>query len=308
MTPPSKRANVVGTVFGWDNYEEFKFVNRASEYGLRVVPADWLLNAPISMAGPTGLDFRAKRHVPLAVKNSPDDPAKHYVAFILSDGDNLCWTTGDLTFGDSTWDSKLRGTMPFGWGVALMDALQVNPHAVEYLDETATPNDELLQYATGYCYIDAFGQKRGGNAALRGLMSKTRLYLQHVDATVMQSFVTDWKSTQAQSAYAVTADSIPELKGLFVTQYHPYAAGEGAIRWISRSSGADMAVMTPLISLWHGPQDAKHFADIAPTAQAINQWARRPVKRRRIGSRGSSFMPGRSFRSRVGSRSATTRR
>lgn len=274
-----QRAHIAGTVFGWDSYEEYKFVNRASVYGLRVVPADWLLNAPLSMAGETGLDFPAKRRVPLRVDTSPDDPTKHYVAFILSDGDNVCWTTGDLTYSDSAWGCKLRGTMPFGWGAALMDALQINPYAVAYLDQTATANDELLQYATGYCYIDTFGQKRGGIAALRRLMTKSRPYLLRTHATVMQSFVTNWKSQRAQRAYAVTAAAIPELKGLFITQYHPYAAGEGAIRWVSRPDGRDLAVLTPLIALWHGVQDPKHFADIEPAAQAINRWAQRPVKR-----------------------------
>jgi hypothetical protein len=76
----------------------------------------------------------------------------------------------------------------------------------------------------------------------------------------------------------VTAAAIPRLKGLFITQYDPYAAGEGAIRWISRPNGADMAMLTPLIALWHGPSDSKHFANIEPAARAINQWASRPVK------------------------------
>jgi hypothetical protein len=40
-----------GTVFGWDSYEEYAFVVKASRYGLVVQPADWLLNAPITMSG-----------------------------------------------------------------------------------------------------------------------------------------------------------------------------------------------------------------------------------------------------------------
>jgi hypothetical protein len=280
------RARPGGIVFGWDRYEEVRFVELASQYGLAVVPGDWLINIPIYMSGQTGLDFPLpKSSASKKPADLHDDPAARYVAFILSDGDNLCWTISDLPVKPNVWGSPLRGTIPFGWGAAVMDALQTDPFAIEHFVTTAKPDDDLIQYATGYCYLDRFGEKRGGEGALVALMTRTRPYLKRIDATTMTSFVLDWRSQRAKDAFRTTAQAIPELKGLFITQYHPYAAGEGAIEWIKRSTSSangneDMAVLTPLIAMWHGVDDPVHFADIEETAQAINNWAKRsPTKK-----------------------------
>jgi hypothetical protein len=275
------RAHPGGIVFGWDRYEEVRFVNQASQYGLAVVPGDWLINTPILMSGESGLDFPLpKPPAHRKTTDTRDEGSTRYVAFILSDGDNLCWTTSDLAVKKDVWGSPVRGTIPFGWGAAIMDSLQTDPYAIQYMLETATHGDDLIQYATGYCYLDHFGEKRGGAEALGQLMTRTRPYLQKIGATTMTSFVLDWRSDRANEAYAITARAIPELKGLFITQYHPYAAGEGAIRWIKRGDSTNqMAVLTPLIAMWHGVDDPVHFADIEPTAQAINSWAKRSLSK-----------------------------
>ena len=263
-----------GLVFGWDRYAEYDFVVRASQHGLTLVPADWLLNLPLYMSGDTGLAFDLpERADARQVSDRADDPDARYVAFILSDGDNLCWTTGDLTTRKDMWASPSRGKIPFGWGAALVDAMQTNPYAVEFLRSTASPNDELVQYSTGYCYLDKFGKTRGGREALARMLNANHPFLEVLGARVMQSFVDDWNGAAAMESYDVTATTIPTLKGLFVTQYHPYAAGRGAIKWVDRAQGDDLAVLTPLIAMWEGSEDRDHFAGIRGTADTINRWA-----------------------------------
>ncbi len=276
-------AKVGGAVFGWDTFEEIAFVIRASEHGLTLVPADWLLNLPLYMAGQSGLDYPFPERPaadPAVLNDELDDDGAHYVAFVLSDGDNLCWTTGSLATESHVWGSSRRGELPFGWGAAIINAMQANPHIVDYLLGSATEADELLQYSTGYCYLDRFGKERGSEDALATLLQRCRPYLESLNAVTIQSFATEWNSEDAQTAYQVVARELPALKGLLVTQYHPYAAGRGAIEWFERPDNGDpLAVITPLIAMWEGPQDANYFATVEGTARAINDWAAAPVEK-----------------------------
>ena len=71
-----------------------------------------------------------------------------YVAFILSDGDNLQFVEH---LQRKLWNDPGRGKVPMGWTMspAMVDAM---PGALNYLWTSATPNDCLLSGPSGYGY------------------------------------------------------------------------------------------------------------------------------------------------------------
>ena len=81
----------------------------------------------------------------------------HYIAFIMTDGDNLQWVERDYT--QSTWwyGAPQRGQVPMGWGLPISTTLQLAPDIWDYFAQTATANDDFLAFGDSYSYVDHFG-------------------------------------------------------------------------------------------------------------------------------------------------------
>lgn len=75
-------------IYGW-NDDEIAFIKDISVYGDYAVPTDWSCNHSYFNAGGA---IRQKR------KNIAPRPNKHYVALVVSDGDNVQWLERDFAF------------------------------------------------------------------------------------------------------------------------------------------------------------------------------------------------------------------
>jgi len=116
-------------------------VTAASQYGIATVASDYSTN----------LTFHSGTSRTVVPKPTPSKPAlqnKIYVAFVLSDGDNLQFIEH---LQRKLWSNADRGKVPIGWTVspAMLDAM---PGAMNYLWSTATDNDELISGPSGYGY------------------------------------------------------------------------------------------------------------------------------------------------------------
>jgi hypothetical protein len=121
--------------------EEGPGVQRGSEYGIATVASDYATNLTMHSGMPRTI----------AVKPIPPKPIlenKIYVAFILSDGDNLQYVEHLMR---KLWGQSERGQVPIGWTVspAMLDAM---PGALNYYHSTATANDNLISGPSGWGY------------------------------------------------------------------------------------------------------------------------------------------------------------
>ena len=128
---------------GWYT-EEGLGIGTASQYGVATVPSDFCSN--LTFHSGTSRTINPK---PMPAK--PELENKIYVAFIISDGDNLQYVEHRMTL---FWtDSRLgRGSIPVGWTVSptMVDAM---PGALNYFHTSATNNDVLVSGPTGYGYV-----------------------------------------------------------------------------------------------------------------------------------------------------------
>jgi len=116
-------------------------VQRTSQYGITTIASDWCSN----------LTMHSGTARTVTLKPAPPKPAlqnKLYVAFILSDGDNLQYIEHLLR---KLWNNPDRGAVPMGWTLspAMLDAM---PGALNYFWQTATDNDNLISGPSGYGY------------------------------------------------------------------------------------------------------------------------------------------------------------
>jgi len=116
-------------------------VTEASKYGVVTIASDFATNLTLHSGMPRTIHVQP-------MPNRPALENKLYVAFILSDGDNLQYVEHLMR---KLWSNPDRGKVPMGWTVspAMVDAM---PGALDYFWTTATPNDCLLSGPSGYGY------------------------------------------------------------------------------------------------------------------------------------------------------------
>jgi hypothetical protein len=138
-------------------------VERASKYGIATIASDWCSNLTVHSG-----TSRVVHIKPMPLK--PVLKNKIYVAFILSDGDNLQYTEHLMR---KLWNNPDRGSVPIGWTVspAMLDAM---PAALNYYWKTSTSNDNLISGPSGYGYT--YPNAWSDEALLKQFVSKTADY------------------------------------------------------------------------------------------------------------------------------------
>jgi len=157
--------------------EEAPGVERASTYGISTIASDWATNLTVHSGTPRTVN----------VKPMPPKPAlqnKIYVAFILSDGDNLQYVEHLLR---KLWSNPDRGSVPIGWTLspAMLDAM---PGALNYYYQSATDNDNLISGPSGYGYT--YPNSWPNQNLLNQFIAKTQDYNQRAGFRV----VTIWNT------------------------------------------------------------------------------------------------------------------
>lgn len=143
--------------------EEAPGVERASTYGIATIASDWATNLTVHSGMPRTVN----------TKPIPPKPAlqnKIYVAFILSDGDNLQYVEHLMR---KLWSNPDRGTVPIGWTLspAMLDAM---PGALNYYWQSSTNNDNLISGPSGYGY--AYPNSWPSQSLLNQFVAKTEDY------------------------------------------------------------------------------------------------------------------------------------
>ncbi|MGQ9732103.1 MAG: hypothetical protein ACUVX8_12620 [Candidatus Zipacnadales bacterium] len=257
-------------VLGWGCGGEDQQTLPSSEWGLFQTATNWCHNLPAYSTEQAGQTIpREQLALPVHCRHSLADlrweSGVHYVSFLMSDGDNVQWLMGNFAGGPEGryyYESPVRGEFPFGWTCCYLDLAQLCPYVLVDLFARATPNDDFVLYGGGYFYPDRFGTKRH-----RGLipadrrLSPPKESLLRLHARRMGEFMRlghlrpvalnalQWDSSEAQTAYNIFAEEIPELDGIFTVQYYPYSGGEGRILWAGRPK-RKIPVIACRLTIW----------------------------------------------------------
>lgn len=177
--------------------EEAPGVERASKYGIATIASDWCYNLTV-FSGTSRIGN---------IKPAPPKPKlqnKIYVAFILSDGDNLQFLEHHMR---KLWDNPDRGSVPMGWTVspAMLDAM---PGALNYYYQTATNNDNLISGPSGYGYT--YPNSWSDENLLKQFVAKTQDYTHRAGLRVITIWntITGGINTNVGKVYANNAKSL----------------------------------------------------------------------------------------------------
>lgn len=188
-----------GRWMGWWT-DEGAGVTVASQYGVATIASDFSTN----------LTMHSGMSRTIHVKPIPPKPTlanKLYVAFILSDGDNLQYVEH---LERKLWNDAGRGKVPMGWTLspAMVDAM---PGALDFFWTSATDNDCLLSGPSGYGYTYPNSWADAGQ--LQQFVAKTDQYEQRAGFRI----ITVWNTITGginQNVGNSYADNAPSLLGL----------------------------------------------------------------------------------------------
>ncbi len=140
--------NSVVRGFWWhgDGYglDESAGVSLGSRFGKVTVVSDYVRNFSV-LSGVPKASLQQKKQASAPVLDS----SKVYIAFTMSDGDNVSTWFG---YFRKYFEDPLHGTIPIGWGMA-PGLLDVAPSMAQWYYDRSTPNDEFICDVSGAAYI-----------------------------------------------------------------------------------------------------------------------------------------------------------
>ena len=121
---------------------EWGGVDRASQHGIQVVPADFYMNGTVHAGIPAKISDRVRPRRKAELHN------RVYVTLTVGEGDNVQYCQRRMR---DIWDDPKRGTVPVNWTVSPLLA-DIGPALLAYYQRTATANDLLISGPSGAGY------------------------------------------------------------------------------------------------------------------------------------------------------------
>ncbi|MBP5273578.1 MAG: hypothetical protein ILO36_01405 [Abditibacteriota bacterium] len=171
-----------------------------ARYGHFLVPSDYSSNLSVH-SGARRAELRQKepRRIPL-------EAGKRYVAFTMSDGDNL----QVLANGGWAWETDARGKVPITWNMSPSASMLI-PDVADYYYSTATENDSFgaAVSGVGYTYPALYGERfKDAEPVFDGFLALTDKYMKEMDMRVLAPMGV----TEKELAHI--AEKLPGIKGL----------------------------------------------------------------------------------------------
>lgn len=166
-------------------YNETADVALFSQYGQFLVPTDYTSNLTFHVAE----EFRRADGFtqPNNDSDKPAEAGKHYVAFVVSDGDNAQYWQNTAIFSTSYMNATGRENDDFAvtWSItpSLSDMMPLVMDAAYYGDIT-TENDYFCAPVSGQGYIDAGNFYNAGDEYMNTFMKNLDAYLTRADLGV----------------------------------------------------------------------------------------------------------------------------
>ena len=221
-------------VFGWGK-DEYRWVEDVSAAGGTGVPSDWAANLSVLESLPASKKLQPPTPRPMRLQDGT-----RYVAFVMSDGDNVQWMTNDFVTGKSFYASPIRGRFPISWEVSALLS-RFAPRVLEHIYAKATPNDDFVAGPglPGYSFAHVMPDRPGAAQASAPYLRESGLSL--------VSFLNANDGTLSELAPWM---NLPEVAGAIYKDYSPYHRRRGETAWINGK-----AVAAYRFLLWENLQD-----------------------------------------------------
>jgi hypothetical protein len=222
---------ILGYAFSEDRDVEF-----FSQYGQFLVPTDFSFNLSYLLAetfrkDENGQDIQFTQPNQIEVTEAEND--KHYVAFIVSDGDNATMWQNTAPFATNFMNAVGRDNDDFKVTWSLTPSMaDLMPSVLDSIyNDIANENDSFAVPVSGHGYVNAGGFMRAGDGAyFADFLSKLDVYMRKADLGIVT--VIGAQNLQERLDTLEGYASVESVKGGIVYDGHKYFGGvRGGIYW-----------------------------------------------------------------------------
>ena len=243
LNPYAANQDHQGRIFGWGPSEVALFT-QASQNNQQVVPSDWSWSNSTTSRWKVPLE-KQQYHAPL---EAAPKPGKHYVAFVMSDGDNCQWLTNDFPTNPKWFGSPYRGNFNMTWDLTSTLG-EMNPVAFNY----------LYRQASNGQHKDSFISSGGAGLTfpsqypdINGLVDSISESMRTADQKVISILDTSYDKNKL---FAILDD--PQVMGMmFKTYASNYKGRNGALEFHNGKP-----ILSVKYSLWDGADSALSIAN-----------------------------------------------
>ncbi len=211
-------------VYGW-NDDEISFIKDISEYGDYALPTDWSLNH--SYFGKKDCNLSQKIHGDL----SKIAPQKHYVALVVSDGDNIQWLERDFATS-SSFGQRLKTPCSYKMSWTFSPSMAaICPNGAEYIYSHAKA-DYFVSGVSGIGYANCLSYPR---QHLDEFARQTAMAMEKSDLSVVTLLdnvanANDERFVQDRLHCFTKFDTIQG--GIWELDPDRYGSGKGRVWWV----------------------------------------------------------------------------
>ncbi len=243
LNPYAANQNHQGQILGWGP-SEYDLFNQGSQNNQQVSGANYLWSE--SATSKWGVPLaKQKYHTPLNITTATN---KHYVAFVMTDGDNVQVLTGGWATDPRWFGSPYRGNFNMTWELTSSLA-EVNPVAFNY----------YYQHAADGSNNDCFVSPGGVGITfpsqypdLNGLADSISQSLQVADQKVLVILDTSYNTNTLNPIL-----DEPNVMGIMFKTYDDYYKGrDGALDWHNGKP-----ILSAKYALWDGADTAQSIAN-----------------------------------------------
>lgn len=252
-------ANDNAPVLGWTE-NEVNFVASNSALSKVTVAADWACNLSFYAASPDKKEIKQTNYEKRDIAPQKD---KHYVAIVMSDGDNVQWQTRGFATDSKFFGSQYRGEFPMTWTTA-PGMYELAPDKLSGLYGAATDNDQFIAGPSGAGYVNIcdYNEK-----SLKEYAAYTAGYMQKTDIQYV-NFLDNGIDASRLKYFSAQ----PQIKGGVWSVGDKYLEGDGGVYW---SNGKPfLAARETLWRIAGNDASNKYWGYTERVAQRVNAYKR----------------------------------
>jgi hypothetical protein len=254
-------------VIGWNKGDEFKHIEPCSRWGLINTVSDFCMNLPLLSIQSNNVPGKVKTIDP---KKIDWEKKGSYHAFVMSDGDNMQWTSNQFINSPDYWNNPANKQLSMSFTSCVLNLSMGSRDVYERLLQTQPEGVSVIEYGGGYYYPDLFAIARPNQEELvKKYAGMVNANMQATGTKVFAIICKNLASENAKKMYNLFAAEIDDLTGIIAVQYSPYNGGNGKIYWVKNKKGISIPVVTAKYQLWAN-QKRKGSGNPADVARYIN--------------------------------------
>ncbi len=245
-------------VYGWDT-SEFEFFESASQNNLKAVAANYSQGYSALSQWDVNIPSQSTHTSP----SKPTNDGKHYVAFVMSDGDNAQWFTNGFADDPKWFGSPHRGSFTMNWDMS-PEFVKLMPIVSKHLYENASTGAHkdlfLTAHGPGTDYPSQVPDYAGSLAATTASMQQA----DHNVLSILDNLVGGvWNTSKLD----IMLDDPTVIGGMYKTNNSgAYDGLGGQIYWHNGK---------PMVSVKHSLWDG--FGTAASISNALNSAPTSPL-------------------------------